>query len=149
MAETSQRITSEELAQLLEGRHLAVITTIGFDGYPQSTPVWYMPEGESVGIIADADSVKVRNIRINPRISVTIASESRPYRYIALKGDAIVHASSAGDVDDYPARMAERYLGVEGGAAYMAELSPHPPFVVIKLHVTGTHTWADRNPLTA
>ncbi len=106
MAEMSQRMTPEELAHLLEGRHLAIITTIGSDGYPQSTPVWYMPEGESVGIIADADSVKVRNIRSNPRISITIASESRPYRYVVFKGDGELHSDSAGGVDDYPTRMA-------------------------------------------
>ena len=44
MAETSEQMTSDEQTDLLEGRHLAVITTIGADGYPQSTPVWYMPE---------------------------------------------------------------------------------------------------------
>ncbi|MCH7739047.1 MAG: pyridoxamine 5'-phosphate oxidase family protein [Chloroflexi bacterium] len=43
MAEKSQRMTSDDQRDLLEGRHLAVITTIGADGYPQSTPVWYMP----------------------------------------------------------------------------------------------------------
>ena len=91
MAETSERMTRDEQGDLLEGRHLAIIATIGADGYPQSTPVWYMPDGpdnQSVGIIADPDSVKVRNIRRNPRISITIASETRPYRYIVFKGDA-------------------------------------------------------------
>ena len=43
MAEKSQRMTGDDQRDLLEGRHLAVITTIGADGYPQSTPVWYMP----------------------------------------------------------------------------------------------------------
>ncbi len=146
MSEESQRLTAEEMAELLAGDHLAVISTIGPDGYPQSTPVWYLPDGDAVGIVADADSVKVRNIQRNPKISITIASEARPYRYVVFKGDAELHTSG---VDDYPPRMAERYLGIEGGAAYMAELSPHPPFVVIKLRVTGSYDWADRNPLTA
>ncbi len=146
MAEISERMTSAEQSTLLEGRHLAVITTIGPDGYPQSTPVWYMPDGDSVGIIADPDSVKVRNIRRNPRISITIASEGRPYRYILFKGDAELHT---GGVDGYPGRMAERYLGREGGAAYIEDISPHPPFVVIKIRGASSHNWIDRNPLTA
>lgn len=146
MAEKSQRMTSDEQRDLLEGRHLAVITTIGSDGYPQSTPVWYMPDGDSVGIIADTDSVKVRNIRRNPRISITIASEGRPYRYVVFKGDAEL---LTGGVDDYPGRMAERYLGREGGAAYIEDISPHPPFVVIKIQAARSINWIDRNPLTA
>ena len=146
MAEKSQRMTSDEQRDLLEGRHLAVITTIGADGYPQSTPVWYMPDGDSVGIIADTDSVKVRNIRRNPRISITIASEGRPYRYVVFKGDAELHT---GGLDDYPDRMAERYLGKEGGAAYIEDISPHPPFVVIKIQAARSINWIDRNPLTA
>ena len=44
---------------------------------------------------------------------------------------------------------AERYLGVEGGAAYMADLSPHPPFIVIKIPAARANNWIDRNPLTA
>lgn len=149
MSETSQRMTSDELRNLLEGRHLAIITTIGPDGYPQSTPVWYMPDGDAVGIIADPDSVKVRNIRKNPRISITIASEGRPYRYIVFRGDAELHTGGPDDYNDYPGRMAERYLGKEGGAAYIEDISPHPPFVVIKIPSPRTNDWADRNPLTA
>ena len=146
MAEKSQRMTSDEQTDLLEGRHLAVITTIGADGYPQSTPVWYMPDGDSVGIIADTDSVKVRNIRRNPRISITIASEGRPYRYVVFKGDAELHTSG---LDDYPGRMAERYLGKEGGAAYVEDISPHSPFVVIKIQAARSINLIDRDPLTA
>ena len=146
MAETSGRMTRDEQNDLLEGRHLAIITTIGPDGYPQSTPVWYMRDGDSVGIIADADSVKVRNIRRNPRISITIASEGRPYRYIVFKGDAELHTSG---FEEYPGRMAERYLGKEGGAAYIEDISPHPPFVVIKIPAARANNWIDRNPLTA
>ncbi len=142
-------MTPDEQSDLLEGSHLAIITTIGPDGYPQSTPVWYMPDGpdnQSVGIIADPDSIKVRNIRRNPRISITIASEGRPYRYIVFKGDAELHTSS---FDDYPGRMAERYLGKEGGAAYIEDISPHPPFVVINIPAAHSNNWIDRNPLTA
>ena len=51
MADESQRMTPDELAELLAGNHLAVISTIGPDGYPQSTPVWYLPDGEAVGIM--------------------------------------------------------------------------------------------------
>ena len=146
MYEMSQRTTRDDQRDLLEGRHLAVISTIGADGDPQSTPVWYMPEGDGVGIIADPDSVKVRNIRRNPRISITIASEGRPYRYIVFKGDAELHTSG---FEEYPGQMAERYLGKEGGAAYIEDISPHPPFVVIKIPAARANNWIDRNPLTA
>ena len=137
MAEESRELTAAELGDLLNGRHLAVISTNGPDGVPQSTPVWYLPDGDTVGIIADPDSVKVRNLRRDPRASVVIASERRPYRYVIYRGDADLVTEG---VDDYPWRMAERYLGAEEAREYMAEIEPHPPFVVIKVRPTRVTT---------
>lgn len=133
MAEDARELTKTELRDLLRGRHLAVISTNGADGAPQSTPVWYMPDGDTVGIIAEPDSVKVRNLRRDPGASVVIASERRPYRYVIYRGDADLVTEG---VDDYPWRMAERYLGAEKAREYMAEIEPHPPFVVIKVRPT-------------
>ena len=138
MAEESREMTPAEVRDLLRGRHLAVITTNGPDGTPHSTPVWYLPDGDTVGIIADADSVKARNLKRDPRASVVIASERRPYRYVLYRGEADLLTDG---VDDYPRRMAERYLGKERAKRYLAKQDPHPPFVVIRISSSRTTTW--------
>ncbi len=137
MADDARELSKAELRGLLSGRHLAVISTNGPDGAPQSTPVWYLPDGDTVGIIAEPDSVKVRNLRRDASASVVIASERRPYRYVIYRGDADLLTEG---VDDYPLRMAERYLGAEKAREYMAEIEPHAPFVVIKVRPTRVTT---------
>ena len=77
MAE-NDRMSPAELDAMLHERHLAIVTTHGADGYPHSTPVWYMPEDGYVGIIADPNSIKISNIRRDARVSVVIATASQP-----------------------------------------------------------------------
>ena len=139
MADEDEReMTAAEVRGLLEGPHLAVITTNGPDGTPHSTPVWYLPDGDTVGIIVDLDSVKVRNLRRDPRASVVIASEEEPYRYILYRGK--VDLVSEG-VDDYPWRVAVRYMGEERARRYLARTAPQVPFLVIKIRPERTKTW--------
>ncbi len=138
MAEDAREMTSAELRNLLRGRHLAVLTTNGPDGTPHSTPVWYLPDGDTVGIIADAESVKVRNLRRDPKAAVLIASERRPYRYVLYRGAADLLTEG---VNGYPQRMARRYLGEERAKRYLARMEPHPPFVVIKVRPSRVTTW--------
>jgi PPOX class probable F420-dependent enzyme len=139
----SDRLTPDEVEELLAERHVAVITTLNLDGSPQSTPVWYVPEGDTIWVIADQDSLKVRNLKRDPRVSIMIASDASPYRYVVFRGEATLR-----DIEtvELPTRMAERYLGKVGGARYMADVDPHPPSTIIELTRDRSATWADRNP---
>jgi len=136
-------MTSDEVDALLSELHVAVITTLNRDGSPQSTPVWYMPEKDTIWVIADQDSLKVRNLKRDPRVSIMIASDDSPYRYVVFRGEAKLR-----DIEslDLPIRMAERYLGKVGGARYMADVDPHPPSTIIELTRNRSATWADRKP---
>ena len=138
MAEDAREMTPAEARDLLRGRHLAIITTNGADGMPHSTPVWYVPDGDSVAIIAEENAVKVRNLRRDPSVSVVIASERRPYRYILYRGKAELLTEG---VADYRWRIAERYLGEERARRYLAKGDSQLPVVVIKVSRSRTTTW--------
>jgi PPOX class probable F420-dependent enzyme len=139
----SDHLTSDEVNALLAELHVAVITTLNRDGSPQSTPVWYMPEIDAIWVIADQDSLKVRNLKRDPRVSIMIASDDSPYRYVVFRGEAKLR-----DIEslELPTRMAKRYLGEIGGARYMADIDPHPPSTIIELTRNRSATWADRKP---
>ncbi len=133
----------DEVEALLVELHVAVITTLNGDGSPQSTPVWYMPETDVIWVIADRDSLKVRNLKRDSRVSIMIASDSSPYRYVVFRGEATLR-----DIEtlEFPSRMAKRYLGETGGARYMADVDPHPPSTIIEVTRNRSATWVDRNP---
>ncbi|NQW16634.1 MAG: PPOX class F420-dependent oxidoreductase [Chloroflexi bacterium] len=139
----AELMTSDEVDELLAERHVAIITTLNRDGSPQSTPVWYMPEADTIWVIADQDSLKVRNLRRDPRVSIMIATDSSPYRYVVFRGEARLRDI---EVLELPTRMAKRYLGKAGGARYMADIDPHPPSTIIELTRNRSTTWVDRFP---
>ncbi|GLY04015.1 MULTISPECIES: PPOX class F420-dependent oxidoreductase [Actinoplanes] len=48
------------------------LTTYRKDGTPVATPVWHVVEGDTMTIISEADAWKVKRIRNNPRVRVTV-----------------------------------------------------------------------------
>lgn len=51
------------------GKYL-LLTTLRRDGTPVSTPVWLVPDTDTLLVITQADSGKVRRIRSNPAVTV-------------------------------------------------------------------------------
>jgi PPOX class probable F420-dependent enzyme len=80
-------IQTEIDAFLAAPRH-AILATNGADGTPQVTPVWYIYEQGRLYISAGAKTVKVRNLRRDPRLSVCIDAGRPDARYVILRGQA-------------------------------------------------------------
>ncbi len=102
---TSVTLTPPQRA-LLDERHYAVIATLNADGSIQQTVVWYLLDGDVICFSVGDQSVKARNLRRTPTISITIEDG---IRYLSLQGEAIVEPSD-------PAlrlRLAQRYLAPE------------------------------------
>ena len=105
--------------ELLDGRHYAVIGTLNADGSIQQTVVWYMLDGEVIRFSLGAESVKARNLRRTPTISLTI--EDGP-RYLTLSGQATVEPSDP----ELRLRLATRYLGPERAAEWLTRRPDAP-----------------------
>jgi len=141
MANEIRPLSAAELTEFLAEEHLAVITTNAPDGFPHSTPVWYMAEPDgAMGVVAFDDTVKVRNLRRDPKAAVLIASEKPPYRWVLYRG---VTEVTSEDADEYARRVSERYLGVQGAREYLDSLGAHPPFVIIRLRDPRITSMAD------
>lgn len=74
---------------------IAWLTTVRFDGQPQSVPVWFLGDGESVLIYSQPNRQKLRNIRRNSRVGFNLNSNARG-------GNAVRVEGTAGIVDDVP-----------------------------------------------
>ena len=83
-------LSAEELKLRLNEEHVAALVTLNEDGSPHVTPVWYMHRAGSLQIVTNESYVKVRNIRRDPRVAVSIASDSEPYWYVVFEGKAAV-----------------------------------------------------------
>jgi PPOX class probable F420-dependent enzyme len=89
-------LTEQHLA-LLKAKNFAVVATVGGDGRPQTSVVWIDTDGENVVFNTRNDRAKGRNLRVNPRVSITIWDNEDPYRYLEVEGDASLDEDGAGE----------------------------------------------------
>lgn len=76
----------DEFHPLLDSTALALVSTIGPDGAPQSTPIWFVFDGGHVRFSLVEGRQKLRNLRRDPRVSVVVVDPARPTRYVELRG---------------------------------------------------------------
>jgi PPOX class probable F420-dependent enzyme len=89
-------LTDKQL-DLLKGKNFAVVATVGADGRPQTSVVWVDTDGENVVFNTTNSRAKGRNLRSNPRVSISIWDNDDPYRYLEVEGDASLDESGAGE----------------------------------------------------
>jgi PPOX class probable F420-dependent enzyme len=83
-----------ESIEFLQGPWLMRLATIGPDGYPHVTPVWYLYENQRIFTSTEKDRVKFRNIARDNKMGASIDWEPRPYRGLSIKGIARVHETN-------------------------------------------------------
>jgi PPOX class probable F420-dependent enzyme len=74
---------------LLDGQ-FATLATVGPDGRPQLSEVWFLADGDTVAISLNSSRQKTKNLSINPAITVFLLDLANPYRYLEIRGDAEV-----------------------------------------------------------
>jgi PPOX class probable F420-dependent enzyme len=79
------------------------LTTVRADGQPQSSPVWFLWDGEALLVFSQPDAQKLRNLASNPRVAVHLESEGTGDEVLTIDGTAAV------DPDAPPSNRIEEY----------------------------------------
>ena len=108
-------MTPEQIEDYLSMPHIADLATVRPDGSPHVAPVWFLYEDGVVKVLAETSSVKVKNLKSEPRVSVSIATDQQPYEYVIVNGVAEI---SGGDISDILRRISVHYQGTEEGERY-------------------------------
>jgi len=103
---------------------VATIATVGPDGRPQVSAVWFLADEGAVKVSLNVARQKTKNLAANPAVTVFILDLANPARYLEIRGDATVDAD-----DDYA--FAERLGAKYGGADLRAMDGPDGRRVVI------------------
>lgn len=112
-----RKLTKDERQRFLKGRHVCVLSTIGPDGTPVLTPIWYLYKGDKILMRTDAGSIKALNIGRDPRVSVCVQDERPPYVSVTVYGSAEIKSEKRG----LGGQIARHYLGFLGGIVYMRQ----------------------------
>jgi PPOX class probable F420-dependent enzyme len=79
-------VIPDEFHPLLESTALALVSTLGPGGAPQTTPIWFLFEQGHVRFSLVEGRQKLRNLRRDPRLSVVVIDPARPTHYVELRG---------------------------------------------------------------
>jgi PPOX class probable F420-dependent enzyme len=77
---------STEIKALLDRPNFAHLSTLMPDGSPQSAPVWVAREDDRVLIAMGESSLKAKNTRRDPRVSLSVVDMDDPYSEAQLRG---------------------------------------------------------------
>jgi len=74
---------------LLDGPNFAHLGTLRKDGAPQVDPVWVGREGDRVLIATGESTVKAKNARRDPRVSLSLVGFRNPYDETMIRGRVV------------------------------------------------------------
>jgi len=94
---------------LLEAE-VATLATVGEDGYPQISEVWFLAEGDQIAISLNTARQKTKNLQSNPACALLILDLANPYRYLEIRGTADVVADDGYEFAD---RVGTKYGGAD------------------------------------
>ncbi|MCH8814055.1 MAG: PPOX class F420-dependent oxidoreductase [Chloroflexi bacterium] len=110
-----RKLSKSEREAFLRGRHVCVLSTIGPDGKPVLTPIWYLYRNGQILMRTGSQAIKTLNISRDPRITICVQDERPPYKSVTISGTASIESQQPG----LGPLIARHYLGALGGAVYM------------------------------
>jgi PPOX class probable F420-dependent enzyme len=130
---------------LLGSDAVAHVWTCNPDGSPQVSVVWVIVEDDEIVFGASADSRKVRNLQVNPRVVVSVEDDVRNSR--GFQHHLIVHGQGRVMPGPDPVlmdRLARKYTGL---SRHPLALRDSPSSAIVRVSVeriAGLGPWVDR-----
>jgi PPOX class probable F420-dependent enzyme len=97
------------------------LATVRQDATPHLVPIWFVWVQDRAYVCTAGSSVKVRNIKQNPHVTLSLEDASSP---LVIEGDA-------GILDEFPASVVEAFIkkydwDIRGSSTYqtLVEISP-------------------------
>lgn len=87
---------------------VATLATIGGNGFPQLTEVWFLHDDGELKTSLNSSRLKTRNLQKRPQCSLFLLDLQNPYRYLEVRGNAKIEPD-----DDYAfaRKLAAKYGG--------------------------------------
>jgi PPOX class probable F420-dependent enzyme len=88
----------------------ASLATVGRDGFPQVTEIWFLHDEGELKLSLNTARLKTRNLQRDPKVSLMLLDLEVPYRYLEVRGNARVEPD-----DDYvfAGKLGAKYGGAD------------------------------------
>jgi PPOX class probable F420-dependent enzyme len=98
---------------ILQGPYTGVLTTLFADGSPQSTPLWFLLEGDDILFSTTAGKQKLRNIARDPRATFAVYNPTNDMSYVEVRGTIVVTEDPTANTRD---RIVQKHGYADGSA---------------------------------
>jgi PPOX class probable F420-dependent enzyme len=124
---------TQQAADLLRLPNPAVMATVAADGRPVTVATWYIFEDDGQVLLnLDATRARLKHLRADPRVSLTVLAQDAWYTHVSLQGrvTSITDDTDLSDID----RLSKHYTG----EAYPNRESPR---VSARFEIIRWHGW--------
>ena len=113
--------------------NVAMLATIGQDGYPQVTALWFLFDDDgTIKLSLTTTRQKVKNLQAHPECTFFILDTTNPYRTLEMRARAVI----APDQDSVFAKK----LGTKYGG-WIPHDRPGESRVIVSLQPIKVNTW--------
>jgi len=115
------------------------LTTVRADGQPQSSPVWFLWDGETFLVFSQPSAQKLRNLAANPRVAVHLESDGTGDEVLTVDGTAAVDTEvpPSDQLEEYRVKYRE---GIQAMGSTPAELA-RDFSVAIRIRLSRVRAW--------
>jgi PPOX class probable F420-dependent enzyme len=100
-----------KVVALLSRPNFAHIATLMPDGSPNVTPVWIGVRSDNILLGSGEDSLKIRNLRRDPRLALSVVDFHDPYEEVQIRGRVVeFRDDSKFEIMD---EISRKYIGKE------------------------------------
>lgn len=121
-------MTESERDEFLSDVRVGILAIARKDKGPLALPIWYQYERGEIVIGMGGNSLKAKLLRAAGRATMTVQTETPPYRYVSVEGPVTLLAEQRDDLE-----MASRYLGQEMGRWYADNNPSTEESIVVRL----------------
>lgn len=97
-------------AFLTEGTRTGKLATTRVDGRPHVAPVWFVVDGEDVLFMTNAETVKGKSLRRDPRAAMCVDAERAPFAFVMIEGTVTIKDDPEAALP-VSIEIARRYMG--------------------------------------
>lgn len=100
---------TKKAAELIDGKNFGNLAFVTPKGNPHVTPLWVDRDGDAILINAVEFRAKVRLLKINQKVMLSIMDQQNPYKKVLIRGH-VIEMTKNGALEQNN-RMSVKYLG--------------------------------------
>jgi len=111
-------MTKEEYKEfLLQGTKTGKLATVREDGRPHVVPIWYDLDGDNLVFTTGEMTVKAKNMKRDPRVSLSVDDQTPPYSFVTIEG-TVSFSNDPEELLHWATRIGGRYMGEDQAEAF-------------------------------